>query len=109
MPYVHQGSDLYLAADRETVVDEHDPRAAFVLVVHGGTLPDADAERYGLKSKHSAPANKLKAGAGENKESSFGDGGMIEAQPRETLLTFPAQDEEAVQEEKPKRRKGAQE
>src|SRR6185436_4884715 len=67
MPYIHEGDSLYLAADQETVVPEGDPRAAYLLVAAGGTLPDDLAEKHGLKGKAGAPANKLRAGGGENK------------------------------------------
>ena len=67
--YTHEGPDLYLAADQETVVAEGDPRARYVLVVNGAQLSDEDAEKYGLtgeKAKEAAP-NKARTASGENK------------------------------------------
>lgn len=40
---------LFLTADRSRVVEENDPAAAHLLVGAGGTVSQADAERYGLK------------------------------------------------------------
>lgn len=67
--YVHQGPNLYLAADQQTVVEEGDPRAAYVLVVKGGSLPDDVAEKHGLTGEkaRATPTNKLKIGPGANK------------------------------------------
>lgn len=48
MPYTHQGPALYLASDQQTIVPADDPRAAFLLIAPGGTLPDEVAQRYGL-------------------------------------------------------------
>ena len=48
MPYIHQGPALYLASDQQTIVPADDPRAAFLLIATGGTLPDEVAQRYGL-------------------------------------------------------------
>ena len=62
---------LYLDKDGK-VVEADDPTRQSLLVAAGGTIPLADAERYGLvtvthevKAK-SAPANKAKQ-PGENK------------------------------------------
>ena len=66
MPYKHEGPALYLTADREHVVSEGDPRAAFLLVAEGGTLPDEDVARYKLHDLVGAE-NKLLRPAAENK------------------------------------------
>lgn len=47
MPFVSDRR-LYLTTDGLTVVEEGDPRAAFLLVAVGGAISDADAEKYGL-------------------------------------------------------------
>lgn len=71
MPYVHDGPPLYLADDQVTIVDAGDPRAAYLLVATGGTLPDDVAKQHGLprakaEKADTAKANKAKA-APENK------------------------------------------
>lgn len=48
MPYIHEGSPLYLAEDHVTVVEADSPRASYLLVATGGNLPDDVAKRYGL-------------------------------------------------------------
>ncbi len=40
---------LYLTADRSEVVEEGDPKAAFLFATPGSEISDADAKRYGLK------------------------------------------------------------
>lgn len=81
MPYTHDGPPLYLADDQTTVVAADDPRASYLLVAPGGTLPDATAKSYGLPREQAAAAdpapesekaaapkgNKLRAGAPSNK------------------------------------------
>ena len=62
---------ICLTADRTEVVEETDPRAAWLLVGKGGQLSDKDAERYGLldteaKAITAAPENKAIMAA-ENK------------------------------------------
>lgn len=47
---------LYLTADRENVVEEGDPKAQFLLVKAGMELPDAMAEKYGVKGDKKAAA-----------------------------------------------------
>lgn len=47
---------LYLTADRENVVEEGDPKAQFLLVRGGMELPDAVAEKYGVKGDKKAAA-----------------------------------------------------
>ena len=56
---------LYLTADRERVVEEGDPDAAFLFVTPGKQISDADAERYGLKP---ARAEAKQADESDNKE-----------------------------------------
>lgn len=51
--YTHHGPMLYLTKD-DQVVEEGDPRAAFVLVADGGQLPDDVAEKYGLTGEKPA-------------------------------------------------------
>lgn len=64
---------LYLTADRERVVEEGDPEAAFLLAAPGKEISDADAEKYGLKpapaaeEKEAAPADNKQAAAPANK------------------------------------------
>jgi hypothetical protein len=70
--WTNEGPNLYLTADRLTVVQEDDTRAAFLLVAHGAQLPLAEAEKYGLtkdaaKAKDTPPPNKLKADEPPNK------------------------------------------
>ena len=70
---------LYLTADRNSVVEEGDPAAAFLLAAAGHEVPDAEAERLGLKpskkqaatdpapepeaKEQAAPANKARKAA----------------------------------------------
>lgn len=71
---------LWLTEDRNKVVKDGDPAAAFLLVPKGGQLTDADAEKYGLTAPkvetpvpdagkaNPAPAeNKANSGPAENK------------------------------------------
>lgn len=51
---------LWLTADREEVVEDGDPKAAFLLGNEGTEVPDEEAKRLGVKAK-AAPANKAKA------------------------------------------------
>jgi hypothetical protein len=67
--------NLYLTADRERVVEEDDPAAAFMFYSKGKEIPDAEAERYGLDApapepepEPEAPAAKQKAVESENKK-----------------------------------------
>ena len=66
MPYTSD-TRWFLTADRETAVEEGDPRAAFLLVGVGGQLSDEEAAKYGLKNKPATAENKNKAAAPENK------------------------------------------
>lgn len=53
---------LWLTADRERVVEDGDPEAAFLLAAPGQSIPEAQAERYGLVPKaKTAPKAKNKA------------------------------------------------
>jgi hypothetical protein len=59
---------LWLTADREKVVEDGDPAAAFLFATEGDEITDEDAKRYGVKAKAKpadkqapAPANKAAA------------------------------------------------
>lgn len=59
---------LWLTADRNTVVEDGDPEAAFLLGNEGTEITDAEAERLGLgdkpaAKKAAAPANKSRKAA----------------------------------------------
>ena len=62
---------LWLTADRDRVVEEGDPDAAFLLGTAGKEIPDAEAERLGLtakpQAKQSAPAEDKQAAEPANK------------------------------------------
>lgn|GEM_PF-2961045 len=64
---------LYLAADRATVVEEGDPRAAWLLAGAGGLIPQAEADRLGLVSEggrvrqRAQPAEHKMRAPGEDK------------------------------------------
>ena len=45
---------LYLTADQSEVVEEGDPRAAFLLVREGSQIDDALAKQHGLKASSKA-------------------------------------------------------
>jgi hypothetical protein len=58
---------LWLTADKERVVEDGDPDAAFLFAGEGDEVSDEDAKRYGLKAKAKpadkaapAPANKAR-------------------------------------------------
>lgn len=40
---------LWLTADKDRVVEDGDPEAAFLLGTEGKEIPDSEAERLGLK------------------------------------------------------------
>lgn len=46
---------LYLTADKERVVKEGDPGAAFLFATPGKEISAEDAKRYGIASKKAAP------------------------------------------------------
>lgn len=48
---------LWLTADKETVVEDGDPRAAFLACSPGDELDDETAKRLGVKAK-AKPADK---------------------------------------------------
>lgn len=60
---------LWLTADRKSVVKDGDLKAAFLLVIPGGQLSDAEASQYGLNvAKAEPPAeNKAENAPAENK------------------------------------------
>lgn len=60
------GPALWLDAKQQNIVPDGDPRASFLLVGAGGSLPEAEARKWGLvkddtdtKAK-AAPPNKAK-------------------------------------------------
>lgn len=62
---------LWLTADRNRVVEDGDPDAAFLLAVRGDEIDAETAQRYGLGAKavKGPPEDKaLKAPATKNKE-----------------------------------------
>jgi hypothetical protein len=62
------GENLWLKADRETVVHEGDGEAAFLLASAGKRLSMADAERYGLVAKAKVKGGDKQAEPSENKQ-----------------------------------------
>lgn len=63
---------LWLTADRERVVEDGDPDAAFLLAAEGDELDDEDVERYGLNrsQKKAASAENKQTAPAENKAAS---------------------------------------
>lgn len=68
-------SPTRLYADKDgNLVDEKDPKKAYLVVGVGGRLSDEDARRYGLidvpeaKAIEAAPQNKMKGKAPANKK-----------------------------------------
>lgn len=72
--------NLYLTADKERVVEEGDPAAAFMFYSKGKEIPDDEAGRYGLlapaappepepaaEEKQAEPADNKQAAAPANK------------------------------------------
>ena len=61
---------LYLTADRDRVVEEGDPEAAFLFATPGKEISHADAEKYGLKpaAKPAAKAEEKEAAPTDNKQ-----------------------------------------
>ncbi len=51
---------LWLTADKERVVEDGDPAAAFLFASEGDEISDEDAKQYGVKAK-AAPANKAQS------------------------------------------------
>lgn len=49
---------LWLTADRERVVKDGDPQAAFLFATPGKKISAEDVERFGLKARKRAPENK---------------------------------------------------
>lgn len=59
LQWVETGEPLWLTADRERVVAEGDPEAAFLFASAGKRISREDAERYGLvKSSRRAAAKE---------------------------------------------------
>lgn len=59
---------LWLTADRERVVEEGDPEAAFLFATPGKEISDADAEKYGLKPAKAKAAEAKQAEPAEDKQ-----------------------------------------
>lgn len=49
---------LFLTADKDAVVPESDPRAAFLFAAPGDEISDEDAETFGLAKPKAKPAAK---------------------------------------------------
>lgn len=58
---------LWLTADKEAVVEDGDPSAAFLLGGEGDEIDDAEGERLGLTSRRKSAATK-QADVPANKE-----------------------------------------
>lgn len=64
-PYVILEEKLWLTADRERVVQDGDPEAAFLLGTPGKRVPADEAERLGLTGKKPKAAHKVDEGDDE--------------------------------------------
>ena len=53
---------LFLTADREKVVPEGDPEAAFLFATPGDEVSEEDAKRYGIKPSKANKVEKAEAG-----------------------------------------------
>lgn len=69
MAYIAKRGWMRTADDR--VVPWEHPDAAFVLVCEGGTIPDADAIRYGLPALDGVEDVKARQAPPENKARMF--------------------------------------
>lgn len=49
---------LYLTADRKHVVEDGDPKAAFLLLPKGGEMSDGEAKKFGLEKAIAKPQDK---------------------------------------------------
>ena len=63
---------LWLTADRDRVVEEGDPEAAYLLGTAGKEIPDDEAKRLGLsgksKTSEAAPAEEKESEPADNKQ-----------------------------------------
>lgn len=58
---------LWLTADRKTVVEDGDPKAAFLFATVGKEISDEDAKRYNVGTKSKAKTEDKQAAPAENK------------------------------------------
>lgn len=65
--WTNEGPDLWLTADRLTIVDAGDIRAAFLLCAAGSQIPLDQAEKYGLTADRKAAADEKAKAAAANK------------------------------------------
>lgn len=90
---------LYVTADRSQVVEEGDPRGAFLLIGEGGVIGEGDVMLYGLSmqggrvvcggTKRAAAAENKMAAPAEDKGAAQGDEAG-DALPPWTLKSSPA-------------------
>lgn len=82
----------YVDESKSIIVEESDPRAAFLLVAKGHELIEAEARRYGLvkgddtmqaKANTGPPENKAQQGPIENKAEDAGNLASDESQSQE--------------------------
>ena len=75
---------LWLTADRKRLVPEGDPAAATLYAAPGHEVPDADAERFGLKDGRlkRRKGTEDKAAKGTEDKSAGGDKGGLKIKPR---------------------------
>ena len=59
--WTNEGPSLYWDSEKNTVVREGDPAAAFLLVAAGGQITQEEAELYGLPGTNKAKAEKAAA------------------------------------------------
>lgn len=91
----------FLTADGSRAVDEGDPAAATLLVGKGGELPQAEAERYGLKLDEAKPPTPLDAERA-GLDAAMERGAFEEARiRREHVAALEAQDEQEKARRKP--------
>lgn len=93
--WTNNGPALWLTEDKSTIVPAGDSAARWQLVCEGGQIPIEEAERYGLTSgtkAKGAPANKLKAAKGANKDAPPGDTPPTEDAPSGADTPPPAGD-----------------
>ena len=59
---------LYLNADKSKVVEEDDPKAAYLLVGKGGTVTEEDAKKYNLKAPKQTEVTEVPVEEAESKQ-----------------------------------------
>jgi hypothetical protein len=85
----------YVDESKSTIVDESNPRAAFLLVAKGHELSEAEARRYGLiegnlmeaKANANPPENKAHLSPSENKATDSVGGADLSPQEPEAGKT----------------------